>query len=349
MQVAIDISPLESGHSVRGVGFYLRNLKAALEKGFSNISFTFFTQTKNIPNKADLVHFPYFDPFFLTLPWLGSNKKTIVTVHDLTPLIFPESFPIGIKGKIKWMIQRYLLKKVDAIITDSNSSKKDIIKILNFPEEKIFVAYLAAAHHFRVLGKEGLKKIKEKYDLPDNFLLYVGDVTPNKNLPRLIKAVLCTNVPLVMVGKALVNENIDLSNPWNKDLKEVLELAKGKDQIRRLGFVEDEELVGLYNLANAFIMPSLYEGFGLPLLEAMACGCPVITTNNGSIPEVVGDGAYIVDGESINDIEKGIREVIGNKSLAKKLSEKGLIMSKNFSWENTAKETVDVYTKVVSS
>lgn len=343
MRIAIDISPLSTGHSIRGVGFYLTNLKRALEKYFSSNSYTYFTQTKNVSKDADIIHYPYFDPFFLTLP-LFKNKKTIITVHDLTPLVLPDLFPVGIKGKLKWLLQRKLLRSADAIITDSSSSKKDIARIADIEENKIHVVYLAAGEEFgKITDKQILEKTRKKYSLPKKFALYVGDVTANKNLPRLIKACLRANVALVMVGKALANENFDKNNPWNKDLVEVQDLAKQNKAIIRLGFVPDEDLVALYNLATVFIMPSLYEGFGLPVVEAMQSGCPVVSSHEGSLKEVVGEAGYIIDPYSIEDMSKAVKEIMGNIVLQKKLSEKGLIQAKKFSWEKTAGATNEVY------
>lgn len=346
MKVAIDISPLQTGHKVRGVGFYVKYLKEALEKYFPYITFTFFTQTKNVPNAADIIHFPYFEPFFLTLPFF-KKKNIVVTVHDVTPLLFPKDFPVGVKGKVKWMVQKYLLRKVDAIITDSNTSKKDIGRILGYPTDNIFVASLAAADHFKTISdKKELQRVKSFYHLPDAFLLYVGDITPNKNIPRLVKAALRTKLPLVMVGKALANEHVDIKNPWNKDLKELMQLVQNTDQIIRLGFVSDADLVALYNLASAFVMPSLYEGFGLPILEAMSCGCPVITSKEGSLPEVAGNAAYFVDAYSVDSITHAIQKVVGDKQLAKKMKISGIEQAKKFTWEKTAEATVAVYKKI---
>src|ERR1700755_894437 len=121
MKVAIDVSPLQTGHKVRGVGFYLQNLKDSLLKDFPNNDYLFFNHLEEISKDVELIHFPYFDPFFLSLPFI-KNKKTIVTVHDLTPILFKEHFPSGIKGGVKWNVQKRLLKRVDAIITDSQSS-----------------------------------------------------------------------------------------------------------------------------------------------------------------------------------------------------------------------------------
>ena len=348
MKIAIDISPLQSGHKVRGVGFYLEHLKNALLKYYPENNYVFFERGQKIPKDVDLIHFPYFEPFFLALP-IYKKHKTVVTVHDLTPIIFPSAFPKGIKGELKWQMQKLSLKKADAIITDSVSSKKDIQGLVGIKENKISVVYLAAGEGFERFKIDDLrlKKIKEKYNLPERFLLYVGDVTWNKNLPRLLNAVKKADVPIVMVGKNLVSENYDKLNPWNHDLNRIWELSKENNKVIRLGFVPDEDLVAIYNLAQVFIMPSLYEGFGLPVLEAMACGCPVITSKEGSLGEVAKDSAYFVDAYNAEDIEKGIREVFSNNQLKNELREKGFENVQKFSWKKTASDTLDVYRQVL--
>ena len=324
MKIALDVSPLQTGHKVRGVGFYLEHLKNAFIKYYPENEYIFFESGQNIPKDVDLVHFPYFEPFFLALP-IYKKYKTVVTVHDLTPIIFPEAFPRGIKGELKWQMQRFSLKKTNAIITDSNSSQKDIIKRVGVSQPKVDVVYLAAGEVFKRLESKSsiLNKTKNKYGLPDKFILYVGDVTWNKNLPRLLDAVKEADLPIVMVGKNLVSENYDKLNPWNHDLNRVWELSKENNKIIRLGFVPDEDLVSIYNLATVFIMPSLYEGFGLPILEAMACGCPVITSKEGSLPEVAGKGAYFVDAYNMEDIKNGIKNVFSDEKLQEELSIKG--------------------------
>ena len=189
MKIAIDISPFQTGHRVRGVGFYLENLRNTLLKYFPDNNYVFFQRGEKLPKDVQIVHFPYFEPFFLALP-IYRKFKTVVTVHDLTPIVFPEAFPRGIKGEIKWQMQRFALKRADAILTDSKFSKKDIQKYVGVRENKIHVVYLAAGEQFKQL-KTGnwVSEVKKRYDLPDRFLLYVGDVTWNKNLPRLIDAV----------------------------------------------------------------------------------------------------------------------------------------------------------------
>ena len=150
-----------------------------------------------------------------------------------------------------------------------------------------------------------------------------------------------------MVGKSLVSEDYDKNNPWNADLNRVNELASGDKNIIRLGFVSQEELVQLYNLATVFVMSSLYEGFGLPILEAMACGCPVITSKEGSIPEVAGNSAFYVDAYDMGSVASGIRKVFDDQKLQEELSKKGLDRVKSFSWKEVARETLSVYESII--
>ena len=347
MKIAIDVSPLQTGHKVRGVGFYLEHLKNALVKYYPENEYVFFERGEKLPGDIDLVHFPYFEPFFLALP-LYKKFKTVVTVHDLTPILFPEAFPRGIKGEIKWQMQKYALKRADAVITDSESSKKDIAKLVGVKAQKVKVVYLAAGEQFKKLEIGNWKlEIKKRYGLPDHFLLYVGDVTWNKNLPRLIDAAKSLKIPLVMIGKSLVSDDYDHNNPWNADLNKINELVRGDENIIRLGFVSAEDLIAVYNLATVFALPSLYEGFGLPILEAMACGCPVVTSKEGSLEEVAGNAAFFVDAYDVESIAAGIKKVFGDENLQKELSEKGLEQVKKFSWKKTAEETINAYKGVL--
>lgn len=339
MKIAIDISPLQTGHKVRGVGFYLEHLKNSLVKYFPENEYVFFQRGEKLADDVEVVHFPYFEPFFLARP-IYNKFKTVVTIHDLTPIVFPSLFPRGIKGELKWYMQKLALKKANAIITDSKNSKEDVVRFVGVRESKVKVVYLAAGEQFKKI------KAKNKFNLPDKFVLYVGDVTPNKNLPRLLDAAKELKIPLVMVGKNLVNEEYDKTNPWNVDLNRVHELAEGDKNIMRLGFVSDEDLVSIFNLATVFCMPSIYEGFGLPILEAQACGCPVITTKEGSLKEVAGNSAFIVDAFNVESIKEGIKKVFSDEKLQKELSEKGFLNSQKFSWKKTAQETINAYKNI---
>lgn len=346
MRIAIDISPLTSGnflqHRVRGTGSYLRNLKDSLVRYFPENDYIFFKKGEKIPERVEVTHYPYFEPYFITLP-IKKSGKTVVTVHDLTPLVFRDKFPAGIKGVTKWVIQKMLLSRTDAIITDSFSSKKDIINFTKIPDNKIHVVYLAAGEEFRPRNK----KIIKKFEIPEFFLLYVGDVTWNKNLPNLIRAVSKSGHHLVIAGKAFKDTEYDRSNPWNQDLLISQSLTNNNNKIIPIGFVETEDLVDLYNMAQAFIMPSFYEGFGLPALEAMQSGCPVITSNRGSLEEICQGAAYFVDPNNVDSIKKGIDEVMKSPKLREKLSKKGLKQAKKFTWKKTANETLEVYKSII--
>ncbi len=350
MRVAIDHSPLVSqhkfAHKIRGTGFYTKNLINALTKYHPENEYELFVQGQKVLD-ADIFHIPYFEPFFLSLPF-KKQGKTVVTIHDLTPIVFPELFPAGLKGKIKYLIQSKIVKFSDAIITDSESSKKDIQHFLKIPASKIHSIPLAADEIFKrlSLSSEEKQNIRKKYRLPERFALYVGDATPNKNLKRLVEASISAKVPLVMIGSALVGKEIDMKNVWNKDLLFVQDAAEKNKNIFLLGFLSSEELVKLYNTATFFVFPSFYEGFGLPLLEAAACGLPVLTSNKSSIPEVIEDAAFYIDPLDVSDIQTGMQELLENTTLRQDLSEKGLLQSKKFSWEKTANETVKVYEEI---
>lgn len=347
MKIAIDVSPISknstSAHKIRGVGFYINLLVENLAK-YDKKNKYYFVEDKKFPKDADLVHYPYFDPFFLTLP-RNFQTKTVVTAHDLTPIVYKEHFPAGILGNIKWIIQKNRLKGVSGVIADSECSKRDIIRILKFPETKVRVVYLAADPVFQKLNTQyWIPDTKRKFSLPENFLLYVGDATWNKNLPRLIDAVSKTSFQLVLVGKVWENKSSDIpKNPWNDDLVSVLKRIENDPQFIRLGFVSTEDLIRIYNLATCLILPSIYEGFGLPVLEAMQSGCPVICSNSSSLTEIAQDSAAYFDPLDTEAIKEAILKVYKDETLRKKLSQEGIVQSKKFSWKKTAEETIRVY------
>jgi glycosyltransferase involved in cell wall biosynthesis len=348
MKIAIDVSPLSSGHKVRGVGFYIEYLKKALVEYFPENKYQFFTKGESIEKSTDIVHYPYFEPFFLSLPIIKKHR-TVVTVHDLTPLIFPRHFPPGLKGSLRWQIQKNSLRRAGGIITDSYTSQKDIAGILGISKNQINVAYLAASEEFCKLALGNWRQeIIKKYNLPEKFVLYVGDVTWNKNIPRLIEAIKEINLTLVMVGKTIAESNFDSRNPWNKDILTAQKMMEGDKRFIRLGFVPTEDLAAIYNIATVFVFPSIYEGFGLPIVEAMQSGCPVVLSKEGCLPEIGGKAAFYVNPYSASSIADGIGEVFFTGKLQKDLSEKGLKQARKFSWKKTAGETILAYQKALN-
>ena len=350
MRVAIDVSPLKTGHKFRGIGFYTERLVKAIKKFDKENEYVFIDHRSSvIDHQFDLIHYPYFDLFFLTLP-IKKPAPVAVTIHDVIPLVFPEHYPKGLKGWCKLQRQKLSLKNVRVVITDSQNSKKDIVKYLGFSKDKIFVVPLAPGEEFRLIKSTPLLyRIREKYKLPDTFVLYVGDVNWNKNIPGLIKAFKTIErlnneaMKLVLVSKALEDRNL----PETKTILRLIKELGLNNRIKILGFVPTKDLVAIYNLAAAYCQPSFYEGFGLPVLEAMACGTPVVCSKTSSLPEVVGDAAIFVDPKDIKSIAQGIKHVIENEEVKETFRKKSISRASQFSWKKTAEKTIGVYKKIL--
>lgn len=357
IKIAIDISPTTDGNSVRGVGYYTQNLVTSLKKEiesnskYKNWSIDLITNPKENNQKYDLIHYPYFDPFKLTLP-PKKNTPTLVTVHDLIPRQFKNHFPVGIKGTIKWLIQKYQLKKTSGIITVSQYSKTIINKIANYPLDQISVTYEAADKSFRpIRDNQKLLAIQKKYHLPNKFILFVGDINWNKNIPHLVKACLKNKYPLVIVGSAAVKTNIP-EHPWTEDLlwlqSKFKKLKQKKSKLLTFtGFVPDEDLPSIYNLATIYCQPSFAEGFGLPLLQAMQSGCPVAFSRDTCLSEIMNGAGLAFNPRSIAHIRETLKTFWKSVEIRQQYVKLGLARAKHFSWEITAKETLSVYKKTI--
>ncbi|MBU0572830.1 glycosyltransferase family 4 protein [Patescibacteria group bacterium] len=347
IKVAIDSGPLTGGHAIRGVGTYTAFLVKYLRK-IKGLSVETVDFKKTNLSKYDIVHYPYFHPFFITLPFF-KKITTFVTIHDLIPLIYPKQYPSGIKGKLRFIIQKWLIKKVDVIIAVSETSKKDIVRFLNIPQEKIRVIYEGSKKIYSPIPKEAeeLKEIAKKYKLPDKFVLYVGDVNYNKNILRLADACKLAKISLVMVGKQVASEDFDKEHPENREFAKFFEKYAEDSEILRLGYVPDEELKAIYNLATLYCQPSLYEGFGLPVLEAFACGTPVLISKTQALVEVAEDAAVTVNPKDTKDIAEKILKLANSSEIRALLSKKGKERVDKFSWDKAAKQTAKLYSGVL--
>lgn len=268
----------------------------------------------------------------------------IITLHDIIPLKMPETVSSNYI-KIFDTEMPKVLENTTGIITVSNFSKEDIHKTLNFPKDKIFVTHLAAESQYKVLDKNYCKKfLADNYNLTGDFILYVGGFSPRKNIIgliesfSLIESMLPSDFRLVIVGhKGLSYEiykkrAIDL----NVDSKVIF-----------TGFIEIEHMPIFYNGASMLVYPSFYEGFGLPPLEAMASGTPVVTSNITSIPEVVENAALSINPFDCDDIASAIKQILFNKEIRDDLIQKGLNQSQKYTWEKTACETINAYKKII--
>lgn len=341
IKVYIDQMPLKAGHAVRGIGTYTRNLVDALKKS-RKIGLV------DKPEKADIIHYPYFDLFFKTLK-VGSGRKVIVTIFDTIPLVYPEQYPPGVKGQINLLVQKAQLRKASTVITISETSRKDIVRFLGVPQENVFPIRLAPAGHFRLLPNNSttLRSVVEKYGLPDDFVLYVGDVNYNKNLLGLAEACSLAKLPLVIVGKQAADDEIDKRHFESRPFASFLEKYGGDKNIMRLGFVSDEDLVAIYNLATVYCQPSFYEGFGLSVLEAQASGCPVVASRTQALVEIAEGSVLFVDPKDPRDIANGLLKVARDNVFAKGLVKRGFENVRRFSWSEVADETIAVYKKVL--
>lgn len=250
------------------------------------------------------------------------QARLVTTIHDLVPLLFPESSSPKIVATHQRCL-KWVQKEVDRVITVSEATKNDIITHLRISAEKISVVYEAPDPSFKRVGEQAIQKTKEKYKIPKEYLLVVG-ADPRKNVERIAQAIeLMNDAPtLVVVGRKWESSHLN------------------SNKILWLGYIEAEDLAALYGGAGALVYASLYEGFGLPILAAMQAGCPVVTSNISSMPEVAGKAAVLVNPQEVDNIKQGIEEALNNRE---ELIKKGFERVKDFSWEKAARETIKVY------
>lgn len=344
MKVGLDVSKMHSLSKTRGIGYYAQNLYDALKK-FTNIEVDLIEEPVNY-NDFDLIHFPFFDLFKTTLPSKVS-KPFVVTIHDLIPIQFSSHYPPGLKGRINFWRQKKSLNNANSVITVSGTVKEDVKEILKIAPSKIHTVYSAASPNYRkITDKNLLEAARQKYQLPNEFILYIGNVNWNKNILNTAESAVISGKPLVIIGSSFLNkENLD--HPEKKDHKLFLEKYQNSPLIKLLGFVPDEDLVSLLNLATCLIFVSRYEGFGLPVLEAQSCGLPVITSNKSATAEIAGNSAILVNPDKPDEIAKSINLLFESKEMRQKYADLGVKNSKQFSWEKTAKDTVQVYNETL--
>lgn len=377
MRIAIDITSLPT--QLVGVGSYAKNLITSLTKFDTENQYFIFVKRehsnvftinqsnlsiiyqKNILRnkilrvlweqfilplyikrlKIDLLHSIHY-----TIP-LFAGCKVVVTFHDMTFFLYPKKH-IFIK-RIFFKLFIYISSwRANRLIAVSNNTKKDIIKFMHINNGKIDVVYeIIDSKYHPIKNKSAILKVKKKYKIFNKFILYVGTLEPRKNIVNLIQAyyklISKNNVThqLVIVGK----------KGWHyQEIFKIvtkLNLNKGRERIVFTGYVSEEELPFLYNAADVFVYPSLYEGFGIPPLEAMACGVPVISSNLSSIPEVIGEAGILINPYNIQDIYQTLYKLLNDDKLKKELKSKGLKRAQEFSSEKLANETIKVYKKTM--
>lgn len=285
---------------------------------------------------------PRIQPF---IPFVAPLKsKLIVTIHDVIGFVMPETFTWKMRLWLRVFVNN-AARVAHHIITISQTTKNDFVHYTECPPEKVSVIHNSIDERFHPIDDvRERQRVQKKYNLPDTFILYVGNIEPRKNLPllghahSLLPEQLQQQYPLVIAGGLGWK-----TEPILKSLMEYHQTGK----IILPGYIEDEDLPTLYNLASLFAYPSLYEGFGYPVLEAMACGVPVITSNRASLPEVAGDAAILVDPQDVHTMAREMERVLRDGKLRKELQQKGLERAAHFSLERNARETLELFRKVM--
>ncbi len=289
--------------------------------------------------RLDLLHsLHYTRPFFLPC-------KSVVTFHDMTFFLYPHLHTLTKRLFFQAAI-RFSGSKADALIAVSESTRRDVLRLLKLPPKKVFTVYHGVAEGFKPIAETSLlENIRNKYGLPARFILYVGLVEPRKNLPLLLRAFKkATNDG---VGAQLV---VAGSFGWMVEpVFEQLQELGLEEKVHFTGYIPRQDLPMVYNLADFLVYPTLYEGFGLPVLEAMACGCPVVASAVSSIPEVVGEAGVLVPPNDEDALAQAILSMWHDQDLRERLAKQGRQQSSNFTWERTAQETAWVYHQVLQT
>ncbi len=369
ISVCIDVSPTAQKHA--GLGRYAGEIARALaENGDTELSLFYNRQgdaqlpdylsnipckTVNVGNKpwrmgvlaSQLVRWPMdstfgaADIFHATNHLLAHFKqaRTVYTLHDLIFLRYPEYHLPYNRWYLTYTMPRYL-RAADVIITPSKHSKQDAIEFYGLPESKIKVIYEAPAPYFKpAVDRTSLDRVRQKYSLPEKFILHVATIEPRKNLTRLLEAFKSIlddwpDFKLVLIGK----------KGWLYDsFFQHLRALGLQEQVIFPGFVAEADLPACYQLAKVFVYPSLYEGFGLPPLEAMACGIPVISSNSSSLPEVVGDAGLLFEPTDTAALVAALKRVLSDPQLRADLQNRALARAQKFSWTKAVDELMAVY------
>ena len=353
-----------------GVGIYTRNIVDALLQLNCNHQYVLFYRDKkylgryahysqveekvvNAPNKLlwDQLAIPLvahqakldvlFHPKF-TVPFLASCK-TVMTIHGASPFVRPDLYPNKVDLRYFKSVMPLYCQKADAIISNSHLTHKDFVNILQVPEAKIRTIYFGINPIFKVIKDPAiLAKIKTKYHLPERFILTVSRYDPRKNFETIFKAFSqcgdAGKLKLVAVGK----------DSWKYREDCGIDESSLVNDVFFPGYVEQDDLPAFYNLAEVFIFPSVYEEFGIPLLEAMACGCPIVASNTGAIPEITNGAAFLTNPYDAEAMAIGIDHLTQDNQLRNLLINKSLQRTKQFNWDNTARATLKVLEQVVT-
>jgi glycosyltransferase involved in cell wall biosynthesis len=300
-----------------------------------------------IPNTIDIFIFPN-----LNFIALSETCRRTITVHDLSFALYPQFYSWKRRLWHKIINPKKIISSADKIIAVSENTKNDLINIYKIPAEKIGVIYSGIDPKFQpITDQEKLDKIRKKYNLPENFILYLGNLEPRKNIEGLIEAFNMLkgyHSPATIHQLPFTSYQLVIAGfpAWSyQSIYNCAKKSKFKNDLKFIGYVESEDKPYLYHLAKLFVYPSFYEGFGFPPLEAMASGTAVIISHTSSLGEIVGQGGLLIDPYNATDIAEAMRLILIDETLRQNLIAKGLDQTKKFNWQNTAEQVLDLIKK----
>lgn len=272
-------------------------------------------------------------------PW-GSPVPTVITIHDLAFIRFPYTFRAHNRTYLD-VATRTSARRAAAILAVSEHTKREVVGLLGVPPERVIVTPDAARAHFQPPDPATLEAFRQQHNVPEQFVLYVGTLEPRKNLPTLLEAysqvARHSRAPLIIGG----------GKGWlYGPVFQRLEALGLRDRVQFIGYIAEEDLPLWYAAATIFVFPSIYEGFGMPPLEAMSCGTPVVTSNSSSLPEVVGNAGLMVPPTDADALAEAIMRLLDNEGLRREMRHRGLQQAQSFSWRTTAERTLAVYERV---
>jgi len=355
-RIALDTQPLQNPQKT-GHAYYVESLLAAL-KAQNRYEYLecapavahdlrtyerFFWDQIQLPHiarkqKANLL---CTTAFSVPNAWASRGMKRVAIIHDIALKRFPQNM----KGFSGWFLRQFVTKtfqRADHLIAISEATKKDVVELLHIPAEKITVVHSGVDQFYQPVSVEEQQKVQEHFQLPKKFLLWVGTLEPRKNIPFLIRSLAPVlkdkNIPLVLVGK----------RGWlYEEIFQAIQETGTEHLVRELGYVSNEEKRALYSAASLFVYPSIYEGFGMPILEAQACGCPVLAANTSSLPIVAGNAGILLPLEG-KLWEQKVSELLDDQKALATIAQAGLLNVQNFTWEKTAAQVASVFEKVLA-
>lgn len=284
--------------------------------------------------RLDILHAPDFVP-------PPTRARTIVTIHDLSYMVHPECAVPGVAAYLRAAVPRGLAR-ADAIFADSDATRRDLRRLMKIAPDQVEVVYPAVGAEFRPLPPEVCEPVRQKLQLPRNFILFVGTIEPRKNLARLVEAFaqMDHDAARAACGGELFLALAGRKGWMYQPVFEAIDRLGLRDRVKILDFVDDSDLPMVYNLARVFAYPSIYEGFGIPPLEALACGTPVLTADNSSLPEAVGDAALLAPADDVAAISAGLSRLLSDSALRARLRTAGQEQARRYRWEQSARQVI---------